>query len=213
MTGEQTAFIIDDDPDVRDALQGLLRSVAIRSETFDSVETFIARDKTGLRGCLVLDVRLTGQSGLAFQSDLARRESPIPIIFISGHADVPMAVQAMKRGALEFLEKPVPPQALIDAIQHGFSIDRERRARIEELTSTTQAYATLTQREREVLELVIAGHPNKRTALQLGISEATVKSHRRSIMQKLNVESVQDLVRVHSDYVALGLVPGEGPVA
>ena len=210
---EPTAFIVDDDPDVREALQRLLGSVAIRAETYCSAEAFVSSGRIGKCGCLVLDVRLTGQSGLAFQTELARMEVAMPIIFISGHADVPMAVQAMKDGALEFLIKPVRPQDLIDAIRQAFLVDQGRRQRIEDLSAVTRAYASLTPRERDVLELVVVGNPNKRTALQLGITEATVKAHRSSIMRKLNVGSVADLVRVNGEFVALNTFANKAPPA
>jgi FixJ family two-component response regulator len=213
MRVEPTAFIVDDDPDVREALQGLLGSVAIRAETYGSVEAFVASGRIGKCGCLVLDVRLTGQSGLAFQTALARMDVAMPIIFISGHADVPMAVQAMKDGALEFLIKPVRPQDLIDAIQQAFLVDQGRRARIAALSAASRAYASLTPRERDVLELVVAGKPNKRTASQLGITEATVKAHRSNIMRKLDVGSVAELVRINSEFVALNGAADTAPPA
>jgi len=213
MRAEPTAFLVDDDPDVREAILGLLGSVAIRAETYGSVEAFVASGGIGRCGCLVLDVRLTGQSGIAFQRELARMRVAMPIIFISGHADVPMAVQAMKGGALEFLIKPVRPQDLIDAVRQAFLVDHEKRARVEELSSAAQAYALLTARERDVLEMVVAGKRNKRSASQLGITEATVKAHRGNIMRKLEVGSVAELVRKNSEFVALKTAGNRAPPA
>ena len=213
MRTEPTVFVVDDDPDVREALRGLLGSVAIRAQTYGSVEAFVASGEIGKCGCLVLDVRLTGQSGVAFQSELARLDVAMPIIFISGHADVPMAVQAMKNGALEFLIKPVRPQDLIDAIQQAFLVDQCRRARIAELSNVARAYSSLTPRERDVLELVVAGKSNKQTASRLGITEATVKAHRGNIMRKLEVGSVAELVRKNSELVALKTAGNRAPPA
>lgn len=193
---EPAVFIVDDDPDIREALDALLRSVGLRVASFDSVESYVASGALDRPGVLLLDVRLTGQSGIAFQAELARRGIATPIVFMSGHADVPMAVRAMKGGAIEFLTKPVRPQDLIDAVHLGLARDEERRIAAARAERLGHAWATLTEREREVAELVAAGHTNRTAAAVLGVAEATVKVHRAALMKKLGAASLADLVEL-----------------
>ncbi|ORE90379.1 response regulator [Aurantimonas sp. 22II-16-19i] len=191
----QTVFLVDDDRDVRLALEGLLRSVHLTVETFASVEAFLASGRVDAPGCLILDVRLAGLSGLAFQADLVESGSRMPIVFVSGHADVAMAVRAMKLGAADFLTKPLRPQELIDAIHSALATDRERRALEAAAKSQQSAFEALSPREREVLTLVASGLTNREAAARLGIIEATVKAHRGQIMKKLGVISFAALIR------------------
>jgi FixJ family two-component response regulator len=190
-----TVVVIDDDQSVREALQGLLQSVALPVELFSSVREFLDSNRLDAPGCLVLDVRLPGQSGLDFHDDLVKANVPLPVIFISGHADVPMSVKAMKAGAVEFLTKPVRHQDLLDAIHRAIEHDRSRRE-VAQVTARLRArFDTLTAREREVMRLVTAGRLNKQVAGEIGISEATVKLHRGQLMRKLGVQSLAELVR------------------
>ncbi len=193
---EPTVFIVDDDPDIREALDALLRSVGLRVEAFASVEEYVASGALDQPGVLLLDVRLTGQSGIAFQAELGRRGIATPIVFMSGHADVPTAVRAMKGGAIEFLTKPVRPQDLIDAVHLGLARDEERRIAAARADLLGRAWSTLTERERDVADLVAAGHSNKTTAAALGIAEATVKVHRAALMKKLGAASLAELVEL-----------------
>jgi FixJ family two-component response regulator len=191
-----TVAVIDDDQDIREALQGLLRSVGLRVELFASVPEFLDRNRPDLLGCLVLDVRLPGRSGLDFHDDLVKAKVHLPVIFISGHADVPMSVRAMKAGAVEFLTKPVRHQDLLDAIQRAIERDRARRDEEEVVGGLRARFDTLTPREREVMRLVAVGRLNKQIAAEIGISEATVKLHRGQVMRKLRVQSLAELVRM-----------------
>jgi FixJ family two-component response regulator len=193
---EATVTVIDDDPDIRAALAGLLRSVGLRAELFASVQEFLDNAGADLPGCLVLDVRLPGRSGLDLQEQLARANRHRPVIFISGHADVPMSVRAMKAGAVEFLTKPVRDQDLLDAIQLAIVKDRAGRNEERALTRWRADFDALTPREREVMMLVVAGRLNKQIAAELGLSEATVKVHRAQMMRKMQVRSLADLVRI-----------------
>jgi FixJ family two-component response regulator len=188
--------IIDDDEDVREALTDLLHSVGLRCVVFASVHEFIARTAPSRPSCLILDVRLPGRSGLDFQRELINRGVGLPIVFISGHADVPMSVGAMKAGAIEFLTKPVRPQDLLDAIQLAIEKDRTQREGERAMGEIRRRYTLLTSREREVMLRVVLGHPNKRIATQLGITEGTVKLHRGQVMRKMKAESLADLVRI-----------------
>jgi FixJ family two-component response regulator len=190
-----TVVVIDDDQSVREALQGLLQSVALPVELFSSVREFLDSNRLDAPGCLVLDVRLPGQSGLDFHDDLVKANVPLPVIFISGHADVPMSVKAMKAGAVEFLTKPVRHQDLLDAIHRAIEHDRSRRERAQVTARLRARFDTLTAREREVMRLVTAGRLNKQVAAEIGISEATVKLHRGQLMRKLGVQSLAELVR------------------
>jgi RNA polymerase sigma factor (sigma-70 family) len=191
-----TVVVIDDDQNVRVALQGLLRSVGLRVELFGSVQEFLDSARPDLLGCLVLDVRLPGRSGLDFHDDLVKAKVRLPVIFISGHADVPMSVRAMKAGAVEFLTKPVRHQDLLDAIQRAIENDRARRDEEQIVARLRSRLETLTPREREVMRLVAAGKLNKQIAAEIGLSEATVKLHRGQVMRKLKAQSLAELVRM-----------------
>src|SRR5580700_3517133 len=189
-------FIIDDDASVRVALSSLIRSVGLRVEVFASASEFLATKRTDDLSCLILDVRLPGMSGLHFQAELAKANSIIPIIFITGHGDIPMTVNAMKAGAVEFLVKPFRDQDLLDAIQKALEHDhkaRDQRAAQEALRSR---FASLTPREREVMARVVAGLLNKQIASELGTSENTVKTHRHQVMEKMGANSFPELVRM-----------------
>jgi FixJ family two-component response regulator len=192
---EPIAYVIDDDDDVREAIGDLLLSVGLRSLLFGSVAEFVAKAPRDPRGCLVLDVRLPGRNGLDFHQDLVRAGIRLPVIFISGHADVPMSVRAMKGGAFEFFTKPVRDQDLLDAIQAAISEDQRRYAHARSLSSLREAFGTLSSREREVMALVVAGKLNKQIASDIGVTEATVKLHRGQVMRKMRRRSVADLVR------------------
>jgi FixJ family two-component response regulator len=190
-----TVVVIDDDQSVREALQGLLQSVGLRVALFSSVPQFLDSNRMDLPGCLVLDVMLPGKSGLDFHDDLIKANVPLPVIFISGHADVPMSVRAMKAGAVEFLTKPVRHQDLLDAINRAIEHDRARRQEAQVVGQLRVRFETLTARERDVMRLVTAGRLNKQIAAEIGLSEATVKLHRGQLMRKLKVRSLAELIR------------------
>jgi FixJ family two-component response regulator len=196
--------VIDDDPEVREALHGLLRSVGLRVESFASVREYLDNPRSDLPGCLILDVRLPGRSGLEFHDDLVKANVHLPVIFISGHADIPMSVRAMKAGAVEFLTKPVRHQDLLDAIQRAIDQDRSRRDEAQALAGLRAGFETLTPREREVMTLVVAGRLNKQIAAAMGLTEATVKVHRGHAMRKMGARSVVDLVRMADKLRLLG---------
>jgi FixJ family two-component response regulator len=189
-------FVIDDDASVRDALNSLIRSVGLTVELFGSSQEFLVRPPADVPSCLVLDVRLPGRSGLDFQRELARANIHIPVIFITGHGDIPMSVQAMKAGAIEFLTKPFRDQDLLDAIQIALQRDRVRRKEDSEVAELRQRLDLLTPREREVFPLVVSGRMNKQIAAELGTSEITIKVHRASLMRKMQAEGLVDLVRM-----------------
>ena len=193
---EPTVVVIDDDPDVREAIQGLLQTVGLRAALFASVADFLGSARPDLPGCLVLDVRLPGRSGLEFQDDLAKAHVHLPIIFMTGYGDIPMSVRAMKAGAVEFLTKPIRHQELLDAIQRAIEQDRARRASEQVIADLRARLETLTRREREVMALAVAGRLNKQIAAEIGLSEATVKLHRGQVMRKMRARSLTDLVRM-----------------
>ena len=184
-----TILVIDDDVDLRNSLGRLLRSVGLNAKLFASVSDFLKSEPTEGPSCLVLDVRLPGQSGLEFQRELAAAGRELPIIFITGHGDIPMSVQAMKSGAIEFLTKPVHDQELLDAIQFGLTRDRARRENESELADLRKRFATLSPREREIMIHVARGRLSKQIAGDIGIAEATVKVHRSHAMRKCSVAS------------------------
>ena len=198
-------FVIDDDASVRAAIADLLHSVGLGVEAFGSTEEFLQSERRDAPGCIVLDVRLPGPSGLEFQRTLDKSDVQLPIIFISGHGDIPMSVRAMKSGAIEFLTKPLPEQELLDAIQTGIARDRARRQEAKAVAELRERFNSLTPREREVLALVVTGRRNKQIADQAKLSEMTVKVHRSQIMRKMRAKSLVDLVRMAD---ALGVSPG-----
>ena len=199
---QSTVFVVDDDRPLREALRGLLRSVGLRAEVFASAADFLKLKLPDTPACLVLDVRLPGVSGLDFQAELTKADIRIPIIFITGHGDIPMTVRAMKAGAVEFLTKPFRDQDLLDAVQIALERDRARRAENQALLEVRAHFESLTPREQQVIGFVTAGLMNKQIAAELGVSEITVKVHRGSVMKKMQARSLADLVRMAD---ALGL--------
>jgi len=195
-TGEPIVFVVDDDPSVRETLADLIASVGLSVLAFRSAREFLESRRPDAPACLVLDVRLPGLSGLELQRELLRIEAPIPIIFITGHGDIPMTVRAMKEGAVEFLAKPFRDQDLLDAIQHAIEIDRAARQERTIVAEVRQCYESLTKREREVMKLIVSGLLNKQIAAQLGSSETTVKMHRGQIMHKMKAQSAVQLARM-----------------
>jgi FixJ family two-component response regulator len=195
-SAEPTIIIIDDDGAIREAVEGLLYSVGLRTRTFDSVQHFLDDRRPCGPGCLVLDVRLPGRSGLDFYKEYINSPDAMPVIFISAHADVSMSVGAIKSGAADFLTKPVRPQELLDAIQSAIARDADRRRGAAEVAEIRRAFDSLTVQERKVALLVVAGKLNKQIAAEIGLSEATVKLHRGHVMKKMGVPSLVDLVRM-----------------
>jgi FixJ family two-component response regulator len=201
-SGEPVVLVVDDDKSMRDALDGLFRSVGLRVKVFGSTSELMRSALPNVPSCLVLDVRLPEVSGLDFQDDLAAAGIHIPIIFMTGHGDIPMSVQAMKAGAVDFLTKPFRHQEMIHAVNRALAADRKRRADHETISELRLLYESLTARERQVIALVSAGLKNKRIAAELGISEITVKVHRVHLMRKMRARSIADLVRI-ADVLAI----------
>jgi len=189
-------FVVDDDPSMRRSLESLLRSVGLDVHLFSSAQEFMQAKRPDIPGCLVLDVRLPGMSGLTFQEELAKTGIALPVIFVTGHGDVPMTVRAMKAGAVEFLTKPFDDQALLDAVHAAIERDRARRRQAAGLAALQARYDELTAREKEVMKLVVAGRVNKQIAATLELSVVTVKVHRGQVMRKMLAKSVAELVRM-----------------
>jgi FixJ family two-component response regulator len=192
---EPTVYVVDDDQDVREGLKALIESVGLRCQIFESTAEFLRNRRVDDVSCLILDVRLPGLSGLEFQAELSQAQIVTPIIFISGHGDIPMTVKAMKAGAVEFLTKPVREQDLLDAIRVALNRDSARRRENDTLRDLRTRYATLSLREREVMALVCTGLMNKQVAEKMSVSEVTVKVHRHNLMKKLGAKSLAELVR------------------
>ena len=195
---QSTVFVVDDDADVRDALQALFQSVDLHSRAFGSSSEFLQATRPGGPCCLVLDIRLPETSGLDLQTELAKAEKNIPIVFITAHGDIPMAVKAIRAGAIDFLAKPFREQDLLDAVRLALDHSRARRLADEKLGNIEQGYNSLTRREQEVMGLVCAGLMNKQIASHIGVTEITVKVHRHNIMKKLGAKSLPELVRMEA---------------
>jgi FixJ family two-component response regulator len=194
--GRPLVLVVDDDPSMREALAALFRSVGLETELFGSTMALLERKPPDAESCLVLDVRLPGISGLDFQTQLAELHREIPIIFMTGHGDIPMSVRAMKAGAVEFLAKPFRDQDMLDAVAVALAHDRARRSTLEEIATLHTRFKILTARERQVMTHVTAGLMNKQIAAKIGLSEITVKLHRGSVMRKMEARSLADLVRM-----------------
>ncbi|QFY63401.1 response regulator transcription factor (plasmid) [Rhizobium grahamii] len=194
--GQPTVIVIDDDQSVRDALKGLFESVGLTAETHGSVSEFLAADDPDRAGCIVLDIRLPGQSGLEFQEALAKSRHPRSVVLISAHVDVAMAVRAMKAGAIDVLTKPVREQDLLEAVNRALASDNARREEANQSASLRLRYSKLTERERQIMAMVVAGKLNKQIAAEVQLAEATVKLHRGHMMRKMRVSSVADLVKI-----------------
>jgi RNA polymerase sigma factor (sigma-70 family) len=196
MTDGPNVFVVDDDPSIRSSLKLLISSMGLQVEIFDSAEALLRRELPDAPSCLILDVRLRGLSGLDFQHELAARNCSMPIIFITGHGDIPMSVRAMKAGAIEFLTKPFRDQDLLDAIRVALDRDRARREQEKDLADLRGRFNSLTPREQKVISMVVTGMLNKQIADQLGTAENTVKVQRSRAMEKMKAQSVPDLVRM-----------------
>jgi len=207
MTSASVVFVVDDDPSVQASLKFLVSTVGLQVESFDSAEAFLNKEPPDGPSCLVLDVRLRGMSGLDLQRELAARDLRIPIVFITGHGDIPMSVRAMKAGAVEFLSKPFRDQDLLDAIRAALERDRARRDQEKEVTELQQRFESLTLRQREVTAMVVSGFLNKQIADELGTAENTVKVHRSRAMEKMRAKSLADLIKMIEKVKA----PPQGP--
>ena len=198
-TNEQvpTVFIVDDDPAIRFAMQALMDSVNIQHEIFSSADEFLATVPEQRPGCLVLDIRMPGLGGLELQQELIEHENTLPIIFITGHGDVPMAVEAMQKGAVDFIQKPFRDQDLLDRITEALKTDKDRREEQQKHAEVAKRVERLTNREHEVFDLVVTGKPNKVIAYELGVSQRTVEIHRARVMEKMQARSLADLVKMH----------------
>jgi len=203
-TDQPIVFVVDDDASMRQALARLLQSVQLRVEVFASPQEFLQSERPNVPSCLVLDVRLPGLSGLDFQAELAKADVRIPIVFITGHGDIPMSVRAMKAGAVDFLAKPFRDQDLLDAVTAAVQRDQKRREHENAMTDLRAHFSSLTPREREIMALVASGLMSKQIAAEVGLSEITVKVHRSHLMKKMGARSVADLVRMAE---ALGVTP------
>jgi FixJ family two-component response regulator len=195
-TAQPVVFVIDDDASVRTAISSLIRSVGLQAEVFPSVSEFLAHKRSSATSCLILDIRLPGVSGLEFQSELAKANAQIPIIFITGHGDIPMTVKAMKAGAVEFLTKPFRDQDLLDAIQVALERARVREEKERAVVELRKKFESLTPREQEVMGWIAGGLLNKQVAAEIGVTEITVKVHRGNVMRKMAAKSFADLVRM-----------------
>ena len=198
-SGEQqaTVFIVDDDPAIRFAMKALMDSVELPHEIYESADEFLENAAEQRPGCLVLDIRMPGLGGLELQEELIRRGNSLPIIFITGHGDVPMAVEAMQKGAVDFIQKPFRDQDLLDRITEALRTDQERREERARHARVAERVNRLTNREKEVFELVVTGKPNKVIAYELGVSQRTVEIHRARVMEKMQAKSLADLVKMH----------------
>jgi len=196
MTEAPIVFVVDDDASVRSSLKFLLSTVGLHAEAFDSADSFLRKECSDVPSCLVLDVRLPGLSGLDFQRELAARNICIPIVFLTGHGDIPMSVRAMKAGAVEFLTKPFRDQDLLDAVRVALDRDRARREQEKEMANLRRRFDSLTSREQEVVSMVVAGMLNKQIAAELGTAESTVKVQRSRAMEKMQAESLADLIKM-----------------
>ena len=192
-----TVFIVDDDAAIRFAMQALMDSVNLNHEIFASADEFLEKITSQRPGCLVLDIRMPGLGGLELQDELIRRGNTLPIIFITGHGDVPMAVEAMQKGAVDFIQKPFRDQELLDRIRQALATDEERREEQQQHVEVANRLERLTNREREVFDLVVTGKPNKVIAYELGVSQRTVEIHRARVMEKMQARSLADLVKMH----------------
>jgi FixJ family two-component response regulator len=193
---QPVVFVVDDDPSMRATLTDVMRSVGLQVQTFASAQEFMGSKLPDAPGCLVLDVRLPGQSGLEFQRTLAESGMDLPVVFITGHGDVPMSVRAMKAGAVDFLIKPFRDQDLLDAVHAAIQRDRAQRQHVIGLADLEERYRALTERERDIMALVVVGRLNKQIASELGLAEVTVKAHRSQLMHKMGAKSLPELVRM-----------------
>jgi len=208
MSATATVFLVDDDASFLTALSRLLRAAGYTVQAFPSAAEFLKRPRVDMHGCIVLDLHMPGSDGMELQAALAKAENPLPVVFMTGHGDIPTSVRAMRGGAVDFLTKPVKKEALFDAIRRALALDASERGQKERLRGLRERYDTLTPREREVMSHVVAGQPNKQIAAELGTCERTIKAHRAAIVEKLAVGSVAELVRVAQE---LGVRPASAP--